>query len=242
VVGAVVGAVLVTLVPYGPLLLIVVALLAFFIPYGFSRNYGLFATFLTPLVVVLLDLLTRSGVQLVQIRLIDTLLGCGIVLVLGYAPWPSSWHAHVGPKFADAVEETAHYLRRAFAPDPTGRSALRRRAYRQLSDLRTVFQRAVSEPTAISRRATAWYPPVVGLERTIDAITMTVVTAQRGGATPSEAAVSQLADALDEIARAVRIGSPPRKRPLPTDSAARPIARNIQDELNLFGESAGLPV
>ena len=57
VVGAVAGAVLLVLV-HGEWLLLPFAVLAALLPYGRSRNYGLLATFLTPLVVVLIDLLT----------------------------------------------------------------------------------------------------------------------------------------------------------------------------------------
>ena len=60
VVGAVAGAVLLALV-HGTWLLIPFAVLAALLPFGRSRNYGLLATFLTPLVVVLIDLLSPAG-------------------------------------------------------------------------------------------------------------------------------------------------------------------------------------
>lgn len=232
VLGAVIGAGLLAVVPYGPLLLIPIVVLAFLMPYGFTRNFGLFATFQTPLVLILIDLLTMAGWQLAQVRLIDTLMGCGIVLVLGYALWPSSWHAHVDAQFADAVAEIARYLRE-LSGDPAARSALRRKAYRRLSDLHTVFQRALSEPARLSGRATTWYPAVVGLERTLDAITATAVTGQRGGPAPGEESVRLLADALDEVDRAVRAKDRPRRPPLPTDPAARPITQAIDDVLGV---------
>jgi len=55
IVGAVAGAVLLVLV-HGTWLLIPFAVLASLLPYGRKRNYGLMTTFLTPLVVVLIDL------------------------------------------------------------------------------------------------------------------------------------------------------------------------------------------
>ncbi len=60
IVGAVAGAVLLILV-HGLWLLIPFSILAALLPYGRSRNYGLLATFLTPLVVVLIDLLAPGG-------------------------------------------------------------------------------------------------------------------------------------------------------------------------------------
>jgi uncharacterized membrane protein YccC len=74
VVGAVAGAVLLVLVR-GAWLLIPFGVLAALLPFGRSRNYGLLATFLTPLVVVLIDLLNPVGWRLAEDRLVDTLIG-----------------------------------------------------------------------------------------------------------------------------------------------------------------------
>jgi fusaric acid resistance family protein len=73
-------------VPYGLWLLIPCAIFAALLPYGRSVNYGLLATFVTPLVVLLIDLLHPAGWSLALDRLIDTLLGCAIALVIGFAP------------------------------------------------------------------------------------------------------------------------------------------------------------
>ena len=112
VVGAVAGAVLLVLV-HGTWLLIPFAVLAALLPYGRSRNYGLLATFLTPLVVVLIDLLTPAGWRLAEDRLIDTLIGCAIVLLIGYAPWPMSWYAHLPQQYAQTVLDVRRYLEEA---------------------------------------------------------------------------------------------------------------------------------
>ncbi|MEV4510675.1 FUSC family protein [Dactylosporangium sp. NPDC049525] len=224
VVGAVVGAALLATVPSGPLLLIPMAVLAFLLPYGFSLNYGLLATLLTPLVVLLIDLPSGAGWQLAQIRLVDTLVGCAIVLLLGYLPWPSSWHVDVAARFADTVSEVGCYLQKAFGERPAGRYLPRREADRRLSDLRTVFQQSLAEPARISRPVTAWYPAVVALERTLDAITATAVVTDRGAAPPTGSAVHQLVDAIDAIGESVRHAHPPPRQPLPTEPAARPVA------------------
>ena len=109
VVGAVAGAVLLVLV-HGAWLLIPFAVLAALLPFGRSRNYGLLATFLTPLVVVLIDLLNPGGWRLAGDRLIDTLIGCAIVLLIGFAPWPMSWYAHLPRQYARAALDVCRYL------------------------------------------------------------------------------------------------------------------------------------
>jgi uncharacterized membrane protein YccC len=116
IIGAVLGAIILAVVPYGLWLLLPFAVLAALLPYGRSRNYGLFAIFLTPLVVLLIDLLAPGGWQLALDRLVDTLLGCAIVLLVGYALWPSSWQAHLPGQFATTIKVICQYMREALVP------------------------------------------------------------------------------------------------------------------------------
>jgi uncharacterized membrane protein YccC len=90
--GAVLGAAILAVVPYGVRLLIPFGVLAELLPYGKSRNFGLSATFLTPLVVLLIDLQAGGGWRLAADRLIDTLIACAVVLGIGYAGRVSADH------------------------------------------------------------------------------------------------------------------------------------------------------
>jgi uncharacterized membrane protein YccC len=122
VVGAVLGAVLLALL-HGLWRLIPFAVFAALLPYGRSRNYGMLATFLTPLVVILVDLLNPGGWRLASDRLVDTLIGCFIVLVVGFAPWWTSWYAHLPAQFALTAGKVADYMEAALGPaGPSGSS------------------------------------------------------------------------------------------------------------------------
>jgi uncharacterized membrane protein YccC len=123
VVGAVLGAVILAVVPYGPWLLLPFGVLAALLPYGKARNFGLQATFLTPLVVLLIDLLEVSGWHLAEARLVDTVLASLVVLLVGYAPWPSAWQAHLPGQFAAAVRAVCAYTDEALATMPAARIA-----------------------------------------------------------------------------------------------------------------------
>jgi uncharacterized membrane protein YccC len=219
VVGAVLGAVILVLVPYGPWLLLPFAVLAALLPFGRSRNFGLQATFLTPLVVLLIDLLAPTGWHLALDRLLDTLLGCAVVLLVGYAPWPTSWQAHLPAQFAGTIRRVCQYTQEALVTAWEGRQGTasvaqggnltrqQRQVYRALSDLRAEFERTMSEPPAISRRATAWWPAVVGLEEVVDAVTAMAVAISHGAPAPRPEAVRQLTAALGAVADSVQADS-----------------------------------
>ncbi len=238
VVGAVLGAVILIVLPPGPLLLIPCAIFAGLLPYGRDRNWGLFSTFLTPLVVILIDLLARSGWSLALDRLTDTVLGCAIVLLVGYAPWPSSWHAHLPEQLATALDSVAGYTEQALT-GASGRSALRRQTYRVLSDLRTEFQRTMAEPPSVSRRAARLWPVLIALEQLTDTVTATAVRADVTGGRPGPHDVAQLAGALRSLARGARDGQLPADLPLPGGGDVRQVADRIADVRRaLTGEHA----
>jgi len=245
VLGAVLGAAILAVVPYGPWLLLPFAILAALLPYGRSRNYGLFAVFLTPLVVLLIDLLTPASWYLALDRLVDTLLGCAIVLLVGYVPWPSSWHAELSGHFAAAVYVVCWYVEAALC-DPAevgqrrGRadvSLARRQAYRQLAAVRTEFDRCMSEPAAASRQAAAWWPALVALEEVIDAVTAVAVAIRHGEPRPDPGAVHRLTGALDAIADAVKAGRPPEPAELPSDPALKPVTDAVRAALAILARS-----
>jgi len=243
VVGAVAGAVLLVLV-HGMWLLIPFAILAALLPYGRSRNYGLLSTFLTPLVVVLIDLLAPAGWQLAEDRLIDTLIGCAIALLIGFAPWPMVWYSHLPRQYAQTVRDMGRYLEEVLGGQGPGaaagvssRARLRRPTYRALADLRAEFQRTMSEPPSISRRAAAWWPAVIGLEQVMDAITSAGLAAsQDQGQAASPDGVRRLGDALRVIEEAARTGMPLAEVPgLPDEEVLKPVSEAIRALLGVLG-------
>ncbi len=267
IVGAVAGAVLLVLV-HGTWLLIPFAVLAALLPYGRSRNYGLLATFLTPLVVVLIDLLAPAGWRLAEDRLIDTLIGCAIALLVGFAPWPMSWYAHLPRQFGQTTLDVCRYMEEALlVPDASGgdgegasvgedggtggtgggmrpptRSRMRRATYRALADLRTEFQRTMSEPPSISRRATAWWPAVVGLEQVTDAITSVALVVSRGVAVPPDR-VNMLSAALRAVSEAAATGTAvPAPSALPEDETLKPITEAVRALLGVLGSGQRLTI
>ncbi|MFJ4006851.1 FUSC family protein [Streptomyces sp. NPDC090023] len=206
VVGLVIAAAVLAEVPIGWWDVPVMLLLAPLVPALTPRGYGFQTAAITPVILLLSDILNRQGTGLLLPRLLDSLMGCAIALVAGYLLWPESWHTRVGDRLADAVEDTASYVRTAFGTeqDPTHRTRMRRRLYRDLSTIRTEFQRALTEPPPTGRRAAAWWPLVVAVERIVDATTAARVRVHHGAPPPSPAEVHQVVRQLGELAEGVR--------------------------------------
>ncbi|WP_406218070.1 FUSC family protein [Streptomyces canus] len=204
--GLVVAAAVLSQVPRGGWDVLVMLLLAPLIPALTPRGYGYQTAAITPVILLLSDVLNHQGTALLMPRLLDSLMGCGIALVAGYLLWPESWHTRVGDRLADAVADTARYVESAFgaAPDPAARARMRRRLYRDLSVIRTEFQRALTEPPPTGRRAAAWWPLVVAVERIVDATTAARVRVRHGAPAPSTAEVQQVARQLRELAEGLR--------------------------------------
>ncbi|PKT69513.1 hypothetical protein CW362_29345 [Streptomyces populi] len=204
--GLVVAAAVLTVVPRGwwdvPVLMVLGALVPALTP----RGYGYQTAAITPVILLLSDILNHQGTGLVVPRLVDSLIGCAIALVAGYLLWPESWHARVGDRLADAVADTADHVELAFgeAVEPGARARSRRRLYRDLSSIRTEFQRALTEPPPNGRRAAAWMPLVVAVERIVDATTAARVRVRQGAAAPSAAEISTVARQLRELSEGLR--------------------------------------
>ena len=119
---------------------------------------------------------------------------------------------------------------------------MRRSTYRALADLRAEFQRTMSEPPSISRRATAWWPAVIALEQVMDAITATALAVSRGAEVPLSG-VRQLGAALQAVSEAAATGSALTAAPeLPDDQTLRPVSEAVRALLGVLGTGERLSV
>ncbi|HEY8281689.1 MAG TPA: FUSC family protein, partial [Leifsonia sp.] len=163
-------------------------------------------------------------------RLLDTIIGCAIVLLIGYVPWPGTWRSRseFGTRVADAADDVNAYLRVALGLEAGERRALRRHAYRRLSDLRTLLQQALAEPPLVSRQAAAWWPVIVALERVLDAVTAFAVerdAAAAPGADPADA--EQVARFASGLCDRIRQRQPPETT-LPEEGPLAGIATELR--------------
>lgn len=224
--GLVVAAAVLSEVPRGWWDVPVMVVLAALIPVFSVKGYAFQTAAITPVILLLSDLLNHQGFDLVRPRLLDSLIGCAITLIAGYLLWPESWHTRIGDRLADTVDDAARYVERAFGAHPdteeglraarTARLQARRRIYRDLSGVRSEFQRALTEPPPTGERAAAWWPLVVAVERIVDATTAARVRVNHGAQRPVPEEVEAIAEDLRALAHGVRrVDTPALLRPTP---------------------------
>lgn len=214
VIGVFIGVAILAVVPKGLWLVPVIVVLVAAMPWATQRNYALVGVLVTPFVVVLLDFATPGrtidyGAQ----RLLDTVIGGAIVVLLGVLPWRGARGVDVRASFSRALTAIVAYLRAASrvpdgvpghlpdgvgsAPRGTASSAAlasaRLRALRELSDLRTALQRSLSVPHRSGPSPAAWFPLVASADRLVDLVT----ASEERGAVPDTGA---LADRLGALA------------------------------------------
>jgi uncharacterized membrane protein YccC len=242
-VGVALGAGIVATVPVGPFFLPFLAVFAALLRLSRGRNYALMSVFLSVMIVILVDSATHQGQSLVVARLIDTLLGCGIVLTLGYGLWPGTWRSHLPEQLAATIDSVHDYLTRALGRESVGAESVgapsqRRHSYRSLADLRATLQQAMSEPPPISTRAATLWPATLALERVTDAITAAVNTLRHQNRAPPRDQVDGLAGDLTELAKAIGNSRPPQQSSAPEpDEALTPLAQEIDTAQTVFGDA-----
>ncbi len=237
-VGVALGAGIVATVPVGPFLLPFLAVFAALLRLSRGRNYALMSVFLSVMILILIDSATHQGESLVVARLIDTLLGCGIVLSLGYGLWPGTWRSHLPEQLAATIKSVHDYLIHALGGQSVGAPSQRRHSYRSLADLRATLQQAMSEPPPISNRAATLWPPTLALERITDAITAAANTIRNRNRPPPRDQVDGLADALTDLAAAISTSRAPQpgSGPEPDDPLA-PLAQEIDTAQTVFRDA-----
>jgi uncharacterized membrane protein YccC len=236
--GVLLGSAVLAGLSRSPWLLLAMALFAAVLPWARAANFGLFSVFQTPVIILMLDLTLPHSAGLVGERLVDTLIGCAIVLVFGYLLWPQTWRAPLDRALHDAAVALDGFVDAAFTGSPAERRRARRRNYRALTELQTQLQRRLAEPPPISTRAAAWWPVIVALERTSDAVTEAVIATRAGEPGPDLAQVAVLRRAIRQLEDDVRSPAPDDDAEILADGVLAPVAREVDTARRLVRENA----
>jgi uncharacterized membrane protein YccC len=236
--GVLLGSALLAALPRNAWVLVAMAAAAGILPWARNANFGLFSVFQTPVIILLLDLTLPSGPGLVGARLTDTLIGCAIVLVFGYLLWPQTWRAPLDEALRDSALALDAFVEAAFTGSDAERRRARRRNYRALTELQTQLQRRLAEPPPISNRAAAWWPVIVQLERTSDAVTEAVIARRGGEPAPDLAQVAVLRRAIRQLEEDVRTHRAPDDAEIHAEGVLAPVAREVDAARRLVREQA----
>ncbi|WP_091249076.1 FUSC family protein [Klenkia soli] len=236
--GVLLGSALLAVLPKGALVLVAMALFAAVMPWARNANFGLFSVFQTPLVIMLLDLAAPSPSDLVGPRLVDTLIGCAIVLVFGYLLWPQTWRAPLDDALRGAATALDRFVDAAFTGTPEETRRARRTSYRALTELQTQLQRRLAEPPPISTRAAAWYPVIIQLERTSDAVTEAVIAMRAGEEIPPRGQVEVLRRSIRGLDHDLRLHRTPDDTEIHAEGVLAPVAREVDAARRLVRQRA----
>lgn len=135
--GTIVGGVLVAAIPWlvddPRIVMVLIVVLAGLSASVAQLNYGLYATLMTPTFVLLAELHAQE-VDLVGVRIANTLIGAGLVVV-GSLLWPARPSARFDDQIAEAYAQAGRYLEGVVAaiigavPQPSPSVVAHRRAY-----------------------------------------------------------------------------------------------------------------
>jgi len=89
--GVLIASVLLLWFPPAWLLIMIIGVLSGLRPFLRVRNYTLYAAVMTPLIIIVLQFGDTLSAAVIAYRLIDTVIGFFIVLILGYLIWPSTY-------------------------------------------------------------------------------------------------------------------------------------------------------
>jgi uncharacterized membrane protein YccC len=237
-IGVLLGSLVLLVLPRNAWVLVALAAAAALLPWGRAANFGLFSVFQTPVIILLLDVALPGGPGLVGARLLDTLIGCAIVLVFGYLLWPQTWRAPLDEALRDAAHALDGFVEAAFTGSPAERRRARRRSYRALTELHTQLQRRLAEPPPVSTRAAAFWPVIVQLERTSDAVTEAVIATRHGEPAPDLAQVAVLRRAIRELEDDIRAHRPPDAAEIHAEGVLAPVAREVDAARRLVRDAA----
>ena len=241
--GVIIGAAALAFLSKGFALVAAIAVLAALLPAAMMRSYALQAVVLTPLVLILIDIIVpgTGDVDYALQRLGDTLVGGAIVLVFGYFLWPRTHQGALAEAMRDAMGAVASYLRaaavagRATSDNERGAfwtvAAAQQDAYRRLSELRARLGRAMAEPGPAGREAFVWFPVIAAAERICDRVTAFVAAPDRG--TGDDRTLEELARAIAAMPVAPAPGADPHTpaAELETGQAEGDLLQALRSEL-----------
>ncbi|WP_347343792.1 FUSC family membrane protein [Mucilaginibacter sp. JRF] len=121
--------------------------------YSFTRlNYIVSVIFMTPFVLIMLKFIGIGGYNIVQERILDTIIGSSVAFIASYFVFPSWEFEQIKENLRDVIHANANYLAKIGYSiagnniDVTEYKLARKDVFVQSANLSAAFQRMTSEP------------------------------------------------------------------------------------------------
>ena len=165
--GAAVAAFIVYLIQ-DPVVYAVFGIISFLLAFSFiQKNYRWAAGFITLNVVFVYALLSPNAFNVIQFRVLDTLIGAALAYLSILFLWPSWEHEGIEKLFKESIEANKAYLKEIQklyvekTTIPTSYKLSRKRAFLAMGDLSAAFQRMTQEPKNKQKDISRIYENVV---------------------------------------------------------------------------------
>jgi uncharacterized membrane protein YccC len=132
-----------------------------------QRNYKTSATFITLSVVFIYALLKPDVLNVIQYRIIDTIIGAGLAAIGNAILWPSWEYFSINSVIGESLKANKEYLfsiqkyYQEKGSVPTSYKLSRKRAFLASGNLSTAFQRMTQEPKSKQMHLDKFYEVVV---------------------------------------------------------------------------------
>jgi uncharacterized membrane protein (TIGR01666 family) len=130
-----------------------IAIIAMLLGFSFNpTNYKIGATFITIYVILIYGVLSPDNGNVIEYRILDTVVGAVICLLANYFLWPSWEFLSLPSYIQDAIEANRNYLKQISilynekGEVPTEYRLARKQAFIEIGNLMASFQRMLQEP------------------------------------------------------------------------------------------------
>ncbi|RTY92380.1 FUSC family membrane protein [Flavobacterium sp. GT3R68] len=165
------GTILGGLIAFGILLVLhnttvitILAIIAMILGFSFTQiNYKVGATFVTIYVVFIYGILTPNVADVVQYRILDTLVGAALAFVTNFFLWPSWEFMNIPVYLEKSIEANRNYLKEISVfynkkgDVPTSYKLARKHAFIEIGNLMASFQRMLQEPKSKQKQVRPVY-------------------------------------------------------------------------------------
>ena len=136
-----------------PIAISILAIFSMLMGFSFTQsNYKVGATFVTMYVVFLYGLLTPDIANVIQYRILDTIVGAALAFIANYFLWPSWEFMNIRLLLEKSIRANRNYLKEISVfynkkgETSTAYKLARKQAFIEIGNLMTSFQRMLQEP------------------------------------------------------------------------------------------------